>query len=211
MKASPEPTTWIGLGFITVAALAAYNLGRTSAPSDNRTQTRQDVRKNKPDLRSTLSATQQRLAICEETRQRRHHDLHEGARKPYIREDNATPSPERELSKQCIVAIQAQDINITGNHCRNFRRHFDAYKAILGSSTVGCETVLSIRDLARRQRQICSLITRINEEPGTQDATSDPLAVGAVEDAYTVVSKYGNIDLDKLVKNPACIVRMQAK
>ncbi|WP_437593737.1 hypothetical protein [Sorangium sp. So ce1000] len=211
MKTSPKPTTWIGLGFIAVAALAAYNLGRMSAPSDNRPQTRQDVRKNKPDLRSTLSATQQTLAICEETRQRRDHDLHEGARKPYISEANATPSPERELSKQCIIAIQAQDLNIAGAHCRNFRRHFDAYKAILGSSTVGCETVLSIRDLAQRQRQICALITRINEEPGSQDATSDPLAVGAVENAYTIISKYGHIDIDKLVKNPACIVRMQAE
>jgi hypothetical protein len=211
MKTSPKPTTWIGLGFIVVAALAAYNLGRISAPRDNRPQTRQDVRKNKPDLRSILSATQQRLAICEETRQRREHDLHEGARKPHISEDNPTPSPERGLSKQCIVAMQAQDLNIAGAHCRNFRRHFDAYKAILGSSTVGCETVLSIRDLARRQRQVCALIARINEEPGSQDATSDPRAVDAVEDAYTIIGKYGDIDIDKLVKNPACMVRTQAE
>lgn len=211
MKTSPKPTTWIGLGFIAVAALAAYNLGRISAPSDNRPQTRQDVRKNKPDLRSTLSATQQRLADCEKALLRRDDDLHEGARKPYISEANPTPSPERELSKQCIIAMQAQDLNIAGAHCRNFRRHFDAYKAILGNSTVGCETVLSIRDLAQRQRQTCALITRINEEPGSQDATSDPLAVGAVEDAYTITRKYGDIDINKLVKNPACIVRMQAK
>ncbi|WP_438015524.1 hypothetical protein WMF18_32280 [Sorangium sp. So ce315] len=211
MKTSPKSTTWIGLGFIAVTALVAYNLGRISVPSDNRSQARQDVRKNKPDLRSTLSATQQRLDDCENALLRRDQDLHEGARKPYINEANPTPSPERELSKQCVIAIQAQDLNIAGAHCRNFRRHFDAYKAILGNSTVGCETVLSIRDLAQRQRQTCALITRINEEPGTQDAMSDPLAVGAVEDAYTITGKYGDIDIDDLVKNPACIVRMQAK
>jgi hypothetical protein len=151
------------------------------------------------------------LAICEETRQRRDQDPHEGARKPYSSEGNPTPSPERGLSKRCIIAMQAKDLNITGAQCRNFRRHFDAYKAILGSSTVSCETVLSIRDLARRQRQICALITRINEEPGTQDATSDPLAIGAIEDAYTISSKYGDVDMNKLVNNPACIARMQAE
>ncbi|WP_437311294.1 hypothetical protein [Sorangium sp. So ce388] len=211
MKTSPKPTTWIGLVFIAVAALAAYNLGKISAPSDNRPQTHQDVRKNKPDLRSTLSATQQRLDICEEARQRRDHDLHEGARKPYISEATPTPSPERELSKQCIIAMQAQDLNIAGAHCRNFRRHLDAYKAILGSSTVSCETVLRIRDLAQRQRQTCALITRINEEPGSQDVTSDPLAAGAVEDAYAIIRKYGDIDINNLVKNPACIARIQAE
>ncbi|WP_437767748.1 hypothetical protein WMF27_17375 [Sorangium sp. So ce281] len=200
------------MGFVAVAALAAYNLGIISATSDNRPQTRQNVRKNKPDLRSTLSATQQRLAICEETRQRRDDHPHEGAREPYNSSDgNPTPSPERGLSKRCIIAMQAQDLNITGAQCRNLRRHFDAYKAILGSSTVSCETVLSIRDLARRQRQICALITRINEEPGTQDATSNLLAAGAIEEAYTISSKYGDVDMNKLVNNPACIARMQAE
>ncbi|WP_157906499.1 MULTISPECIES: hypothetical protein [Sorangium] len=211
MKMSPKPTTWIGLGFIAVAALVAYNLGRISVASDNRLQTRQNVRKNKPDPRSILSATQQRLAICEEAHQRRDHDPHEGARQPYSNEGNPTPPPERGLSKQCITAMQAQDLNIAGGQCRNFRRHFDAYKAILGNSTVGCETVLSIRGLAQRQRQICDLLTRVNEEPGSQDAMSDPLAVGAVEDAYTISGKYGDVDINKLVGNPACIARMQTE
>jgi hypothetical protein len=213
METLLKQIAWIGLGFIAIAALAAYNLGRVSAASDNRTQSHQDAAgKEDPDLRSTLSATQKRLANCEKTLQRRDHDLQKREGKPHATEGNPTPSPEPELPKQCIIAIQAKEQNRMAANCRDFRRHFDAYKAILSSSTIDCETVLSIRYLARMQYQTCMLIIKVNEEINEKYATNGPVAIDAVEDAYTTKSKHGDVDdIDELVKNPECIARMQTQ
>ncbi|XXY49354.1 hypothetical protein WME91_56025 [Sorangium sp. So ce269] len=213
MGTSLKPTTWIGLGLIAVAALAAYNLGRISAVSGNRTQSHQDAAsKEDSDLRSTLSATQERLASCQATLQRRDHDLQKIEGKPHATGGNPTPSPEPELPKQCIIAMQAKEQNMVAANCRDFRRHFDAYKAILGSGTISCETILSIRSLARMQYQLCILIIKVDEEIKKQYATSDSIAIDAVEDAYTTKSKHGDVDdIDALVKNPECVARMQTE
>jgi hypothetical protein len=217
MGTSQKPTTWIVLGFIAIAALAAtYKLRRIWRESDNQSQSHQDAAsKDDPDLRSTLSATQKRLASCEKDLQHRDHHLQKREGKPHSNEDNPTRSPEPESEpecpKQCIIASQARSVNTMGTNCRNFRWHFDAYKAILGSSTLDCDTILSIRDLAQMQYSICVSIIKVDEDVHFQDATSDPLAVGAVEDAYTTRSEYGDINIDELVKNPECMTRMQAK
>ncbi|WP_437664523.1 hypothetical protein [Sorangium sp. So ce1182] len=214
MGTSPKPIAWIVFGSVAVAAsAAAYNLGRTSAESDDRTQSHQDAAsKDNPDLRSTLSAVQKRLASCEKSLQRRDHHPLMREEKPHASEDIPTPPPERELSKQCIAAMQAKELTMAGANCRNFRRHFDAYKTILGSSALDCETVLSIRGLARSQYNICTLIIQVNKEINEQGATIDPLAIDAVQDAYTTKSEHGNVnDIDALVKNPACIARMQTE
>ncbi|WP_437627177.1 hypothetical protein [Sorangium sp. So ce1151] len=213
MGTSPNPTTWIVFGSIAVAALEAYNLGRTSAEGDNRTQSYQDAAsKDNPDLRSTLSAVQKRLANCEQFLDRRDHHPLMREEKPHTSEDIPIPPPERELSKQCTAAMQAKELTMAGVNCRNFRRHFEAYKTILGSSTLDCETVLSIRGLARTQYNICTLIIEVNKEINEQGATNDPSAIDAVKDAYTTKSEHGDVnDIDALVKNPACIARMQAE
>ncbi|WP_129344521.1 hypothetical protein [Sorangium cellulosum] len=211
METSPKPTTWIGSGIIAVAALAAaYNLGRTSAASDRRPQRHQDAAsKDNPDLRSALSAAQKRLTNCEKALQRRDHPLQKRAGKPHINTNNPTASPAPELPKQCIVASQAKDL--TAN-CTNIRRHFNAYKAILGSSTLGCETVLSILELAQKQYSICAIISRRTLDDTSQpDATSDPRDIDANENAHPLRSEHGDIDMNALVKNPACIARMQTE
>ncbi|WP_437782879.1 hypothetical protein [Sorangium sp. So ce1097] len=213
MGTSPTPTTWIGLGSIAVAALAAaYILGRASAESDSQPQSHQDVAsKNDPDLRSTLSATRKRLATCEKTLQRRDHHLQKREENPHANEDKLTPSPEPELPKQCIIASAATQVHTLSANCTNFRRHFDAYKEVLGSSTIGCEIVLSIRDLARNQYSICAAIARSFEDGSHSDITSDIRGVDAMENAYMLRSEYGDIDIDDLVKNPECIARMQTE
>lgn len=101
---------------------------------------------------------------------------------------------------------------MTAANCGSFRRHFDAYKAILGNNAIDCETVLSIRGLARIQYLLCVRITKVNEDAHFQDVMSDPIAIDAAEDAYTTRSKYGSLDnIDELVKNPECIARMHAE
>ncbi|WP_437931771.1 hypothetical protein WMF37_21775 [Sorangium sp. So ce291] len=192
---------------------AAYNLGRTSAESDDRPQSHQDAAsKDNSDLRSTLSAAQKRLASCEKSLQRRDHHPLMREENPHTSEDIPTPPPERELSKQCIAAMQAKEMTMAGANCRNLRRHFDAYKTILGSRTLDCETVLSIRGLARTQYNICILIIQVNKEINEQGAMIDPLAIDAVRDAYATKSEHDNVnDIDALVKNPACIARMQTE
>ncbi|MGK3963455.1 hypothetical protein WMF38_04615 [Sorangium sp. So ce118] len=214
MGTSPKPTTWIVFGSIAVSALAAaYNLGRVSAASDNRNRPHQDAAsKGNPDLRSALSAVEKRLASCEKSLQRRDHHPLMREEKPHTSEDIPIPPPERELSKQCIAAMQAKELTMAGANCRNFRRYFDAYKTILGSSTLGCETILSIRGLARIQYNICTLIIEVNNEINEQGATSDPLAIDAAQDAHATKSEHGDVsNIDALVKNPACIARMQTE
>ncbi|WP_437330206.1 hypothetical protein [Sorangium sp. So ce381] len=213
METSPKPMTWIALGSISAAALVAYNLGMRSVANDSRSQSHQDAgSEGDPDLRSTVSATQKRLASCEKALQRRGPHLQKREKKLYANEGNPTPPPEPELPKQCIIAMQAKEQNMVAANCEDFRRHFDAYKAILGSNAIDCETVLSIRDLARMQYQLCILIIKVDEELREQYATSGPIAIDAVEDAYATKSKHGDIDdIDELVKNPECIARMQTK
>lgn len=96
-------------------------------------------------------------------------------------------------------------------NCRNFRRHFGAYKAILGSRSIDCETVLSIRDLARNQYSICAAVARTFEDSSQQDITNDPRGVDAMEDAYMLRSEYGDIDINELVTNPECVARMNTE
>ncbi|XYI02966.1 hypothetical protein ACMHYB_25710 [Sorangium sp. So ce1128] len=210
MGTSPKPTTWIVSGSIAVAALAAaYTMGRISAESDSRTQSHHDVAsKDDPDLRSTLSAIRERLASCEKTLQRRNHHLQKREEKPHANANSPTVSPAPELPKQCIVVSQATDL--TAN-CTNFRRHFNAYKAILGSSTLNCGTVLSIRDLAWKQYSICAIITRSLDGASQPDATSDPRGINSMEKPYIIRSEHGDIDMNDLVKNPECIARMQTE
>ncbi|WP_437589682.1 hypothetical protein [Sorangium sp. So ce1000] len=40
---------------------------------------------------------------------------------------------------------------------------------------------------------------------------SDVRGIDAMENAYIFRSEYGDIDINELVKNPACIARMQAE
>ncbi|WP_437977133.1 hypothetical protein WMF11_08680 [Sorangium sp. So ce295] len=213
MGTSPTPTTWIRLGSIALAALAAgYILGRISADSDNRPPPHQDVAsKDDPELRSTLSATQKRLASCEKTLQRRDHHLQTREGKPHTNEDKPTPSPEPELPKQCIISSAATQVHTLSANCTNFRRHFDAYKAILGSSTIDCESVLSIRDLARNQHSICAAIAKTFEDGSHSDLMSDIRGIDAMENSHMLRNEYGDIDINDLVKNPECIARIQAE
>ncbi|WP_437538133.1 hypothetical protein WME79_19640 [Sorangium sp. So ce726] len=214
MGTSPKPTAWIGLGTVAVAALAAaYNLGRISTERDTRPQSHQNAAsQNDPDPRSTLSVIQKRLASCETTLQRRDHNPQKREGRPQATEGNPAPAPEPELPKQCITALQARSLTMMAAHCRNFREHFDAYKTILGSSTIDCDTVLSIRDMARMQYLRCVGIVKVNEDADYQDAASNPLAIDAVEESYTVRGEHADIDdIDKLVNNPECLARMQTE
>lgn len=213
MRTSPTPTTWIGLGSIAAAALAAgYILGRTSAESDNRPCPHRDVASiDDPDLRSTLSATRKRLATCEKALQRHEHHLQKMEKKPDTNEDEPTPSPEPELPKQCIIASAATQVHALSANCTSFRRHFEAYKEILGSSTIDCDTILSIRDLAQNQHSICAAIARSFEDPSQSDLMSDTRGVDAMENAYMLKSEYGDINIDELIKNPECIARTQTQ
>lgn len=213
MGTSSKPIAWIILGSISVAALVAYNLGRISVANDSQPQSHQDAGSaGDPDLRSTVSATQKRLASCEKALQRRDPRPQKKEKEPYANEGNPTPPPEPELPKQCIIAMQEKEQNMVAANCEDFRKHFDAYKVILGNNTIDCESVLSIRGLARMQYQLCILIIKVDEELREQYATSGPIAIDAVEDAYATKSKHGDIDsIDDLVKNPECIARMQTK
>jgi hypothetical protein len=186
MGTSPKPTTWIGLGFIAVAALAAaYTLGSTSAERGSRPQRHQDAAsKDEPDLRSALSAARRRLASCEETLQRHDQHLQKREETLHTNEGNPTPSPEPALPKQCVVASQVKNLHMLAANCRSLRRHFDAYKTILGSSTINCEIVLDILSVAHAQSSYCAAIIRISEGTTYQEAMSDPLAIAATEDAY---------------------------
>lgn len=201
------------MGSIAIAALAAaYNLGRISAERDDRNQPHRDVAsKDDPDLRSTLNATRKQLASCEKTLQRRDHHLQQIEGKPHTNEDKPTPSPEPELPKQCMIASAATQVHTLSANCTNFRRHFDAYKAILGSSAIDCETVLSIRDLARNQHSICVVIAKSFEDGSHSDLMSDVRGVDAMENSYMLRSEFGDIDINELVKNPECIARMQTE
>lgn len=214
MGTSPKSTTWIGLGTIAIAALAAaYNLGRTSAESGSRPQRHQDAAsKDDPDLRSALSAAQKRLASCEETLQRHDQHLQKREETLHTNEDNPTPSPEPALPKQCIIASQVKSLHMLAANCRSFRRHFDAYKTILGSSTIHCEIVLDIVSMAHVQSSFCAAIIRTSEGTTYQDAMSDPLAIAAAEDAYATRNEYGDPgDIKALVKNPECIAQMRTE
>jgi hypothetical protein len=213
MRTSPKPTTWIGLGVIAVAALAAaYNLGRISAESDKQPRSRQDAAsKNDPYLESSLSVTRKRLANCEKTLQRSDPHLQKSENKPHANEDKPTLSPESELLKQCIIASQPNDLHNMSMDCRDFWWLFSAYEEILGSSALDCETVLSIRDLAQTQHSICTAIVSFLEDPSQPDVASSILGLGAMENAYVFKSEHGDVDVDELVKNPACVDRMQAE
>ncbi|WP_437900586.1 hypothetical protein [Sorangium sp. So ce124] len=212
MGTSSKPTTWIGLGIIAAAALAAaYNLGRTSAESGNRPQRNQHAAsEDDPDLRSALSVAQKRLASCEKTLQRHDQLLEKREETLHIDKDNPTPSPEPALPERCIVASQVKHVHLLAANCGSIRRHFDAYKTILGSSTIDCEIVLDIVSMAQGQSALCDAIIRITEGATYQDAMSDPLAIAAAEDAYATRSEYGDLGyIEKLVKNPECIARMR--
>ncbi|MGK3983050.1 hypothetical protein WME99_08420 [Sorangium sp. So ce136] len=213
MGTSPKPATRIGFGAIAVAALAAaYNLGRISAESDSQPQSRQDAaNKNAPHLQSTLSVTRNRLANCEKTLQRSDPYLQKREKKPHTNEDKPTPSPDSDLSEQCLIASQPNDLHNMSMDCRDFWWLFKAYEEILGSSTIGCETVLSIRDLAQAQHSICTAIIKFLEDPSQPDVTSSILGLSAMENAYLFKSEHGDVDIDELVKNPACIARMQTE
>ncbi|XXY49353.1 hypothetical protein WME91_56020 [Sorangium sp. So ce269] len=213
MGTSPKPKIWVELGAIAVAALAvAYNLGRISVENDNQPQSRQDTAsENDRHLQSTLSVARKRLANCEKTLQRRDHRPQKSEEKPHTGEEKTTPSSGPELSEQCIIASQAKELHRMATNCWNFRRQFDAYNEILGSGTIDCETVLSVRDLAQAQYSICSAVIRSFEDTSRPDVTSDILGLDAMESAYMFRSDYGDVDIDKLVKNPACIARMQTE
>lgn len=212
MGTSPKPTTWIGLGIVAVAVLAAaYNLGRTSAESGSRPQRHQHAAsKDDPDLRSALSDAQKRLASCEKTRQRYDQHLQKREESLHTNEDNPTPSSEPAPAKRCIVASQVKQLHLMAANCGSLRRHFDAYKTILGSSTIDCEIVVDIYSLAQGQSTLCAAVIRSSEGATYQDAMSDPLAIAAAEDAYATKNEYGDPgDLRALVKNPECIARMR--
>ncbi|WP_437718453.1 hypothetical protein WMF45_19710 [Sorangium sp. So ce448] len=213
MGTSPKPTTWIGFGAIAIAALtAAYNLGKISAESDEQPQARQDAAsKNDPDPRSTLSVTRRRLASCEKTLQRRDHHREKGQEHPSTNEDKRPPSPKSERPEQCMIQLQASELAMLDVDCRGFLAGFGAYREILGSSTFDCETVLSIRDLARDQYSACSSIIRYFEDAPQPGVTGDRRSIGAMENAYTFKSYYDDVDIDELVKNPACIDPMQTE
>jgi hypothetical protein len=213
MGTSPKSTTWIGFGAIAAAALAAaYNLGKISTESNEEPQARQDASgESDPDLRSTLSVTRKRLASCETTLQRRDHHAQKREGHLHVNEDKRTPAPMPELSEQCRIESQAIELEMLAMDCRIFSGLFGAYKAILSSSTIDCETVLSIRDLARDQHSTCSDVIRSFEDTSRPDVTSDRRGIDAMESAYMFKSYYGDVDVDELVKNPACIARMHAE
>lgn len=201
------------MGAIAIAALAAaYNLGKISAESNEQPQARQDAAsKNDPDLRSTLSVTRKRLASCEKTLQRRNHHRQKRQEHPPTNEDKRTPSPEPELPEQCMIQLQAIELTMLDVDCRSFLGTFGAYKEILGSGTIDCETVLSVRDLARDQYSTCSDVIRYFEDAPLPGVARDRRGIRAMENAYMFKSYYGDVDIDELMKNPACIVQMQAE
>ncbi|WP_437538132.1 hypothetical protein WME79_19635 [Sorangium sp. So ce726] len=212
MGTSPKPTTWIGSGAIAIAALAAaYNLGRISAESDNGPQSHQAAAsKDDPDLRSTLRVTRKRLASCEKTLQRRDQHLQKRDGDPHTNDDNPILPLESGLPTQCIIRSQAIQLHMLAENCRDFRWQINAYEQILGSSTLDCGTVLSIRDLAQTQHSTCVSVIRSFEDASQPDVTSDILGLDAMENAYMFRDEHGDVDIDKLVKNSACIARMQA-
>ncbi|WP_437986925.1 hypothetical protein [Sorangium sp. So ce117] len=213
MRTSPKPTTWIGFGAIAVAVLAAaFYLGKTSAESNKKTQARHDaVSKNDSYIQATLSVARKRLANCEKTLQRSDQHLQKNEDESYANEDKSTHSPESELLKQCIIASQPNDLHNMSMDCRDFWWLFNAYEEILGSSTLDCGTVLSIRELAQAQHSICAAIISFLEDSSQPDVASSALGLAAMENAYVFKSQHGDVDIDELVKNPACIARMQTK
>lgn len=213
MVTSSRVIIWIGVGVIALVALAAaYNLGRLSAETDERPASRQDAAsKDDRDLQSSLSMTRRRLASCEKTLQRRVRHLQKGEGHHDTNEDERTPSSRPELSEQCRIQLNAGELEALEVNCRSFIGGFGAYKAILGSSTIDCETILSIRDLARDQYSDCADALRYFEDASQPDVTSDRRGISAMEIAYMFKSHYGNVDIDALVKNRACIDHMQAE
>ncbi|MDC0681719.1 hypothetical protein [Sorangium atrum] len=213
MGTSPKPTTWIGFGTIAVATLAAaFHLGRISAESDKKTQARQDAAsKNEPYLQATLSVARKRLASCEKSLQRRDPQLQKREKAPRANEDESTPSPEQEPSEQCVIRSLVKELHTMATNCRNFRWQFNAYEEILGSNTIDCETILSIRDLAQAQHSNCIAVARSFEDASQPDITNNILGLDAMESAYMFRSDFGDVDVDGLVKNPECIARMQTE
>lgn len=96
-------------------------------------------------------------------------------------------------------------------NCRDFRQQFNAYEEILSNTSLDCESVLSIRNLAIGQSSICSAVLRHFESASQPDVTSDVRAINAMESAYMTKDEYGDVDIDALVKNPECIARMQVE
>jgi hypothetical protein len=211
MGTSPKPTTWIGFGAIAVAALAAaYSLGKISVDSNEQPQARQDAAsESDPDLRSTLIVTRKRLASCETTLQRRDHHAPKGEGHLHVNEDKRTPPPLPELTEQCKIESQASELEMLAMDCGLFSGMFGAYKAILGSSAIDCDTILSVRDLARDQYSTCSDVIRAFEDELQPGVASDRRGINVMERAYMFKSYYGDVDIDELVKNPACVARMQ--
>ncbi|WP_437278558.1 hypothetical protein WME90_46330 [Sorangium sp. So ce375] len=213
MKTSPKPTRWLGFGVVAIAAsAAAYNLGRASAESKIQHQSHQDAARNEDsDVRSTLSVTRKKLVSCENALQRRDRHIQEREGKPHAGEGGPTPPPEPALSKQCDIASRAAELNRMAENCRDFRQQFNAYEEILSNTSLDCESVLSIRNLAIGQSSICSAVLRHFESASQPDVTSDVRAINAMESAYMTKDEYGDVDIDALVKNPECIARMQVE
>ncbi|WP_437330205.1 hypothetical protein [Sorangium sp. So ce381] len=213
MGTSPKPITWIGFGTIAVAVLAAaFHLGRISAESDKKPQARHDAAsKSDSYLQATLSVARKRLASCENSLQHRDPQLQKRERMLRGNEDESAPSPEPELSEQCVIRSLAKELHGMATNCRNFKRQFSAYEEILGSSTIDCETILSIRDLAQAQYSKCIAVARSFEDASQPDVTSSILGLDAMESAYMFSSEFGDVDVDELVKNPECIARMRTE
>ncbi|WP_438015523.1 hypothetical protein WMF18_32275 [Sorangium sp. So ce315] len=219
MKTSPETTRWLGYGIVAIAAsAAAYNLGRVSAENKNQCKSRHDTardhdaaRDDDSDVRSALSIARKKLVSCEQTLQRRDHHIQKSEEKPHVGEGSPTPPPEPALSKQCDIASRASELNRMSENCRDFRWQFNAYEEVLGSASIDCEAVLSIRDLARDQFSICSAVLRHFEDASKPDVTGDIRGISAMENAYMTKDEYGDIDIDELVKSPECIARMQVE
>lgn len=213
MEALTKLAIRFGSGVIVAAALAvAYNLGRTSTDSAIRPQRHQDATgKDDPALRSALRAAEERLARCQRNLQRYDEHVRQREGEPEANEASPTPSPEPARPNQCTTALQVNELHMLAASCRSFMGGFGAYKEILGSSTIDCDTVLSIRDLARDQYADCLDVLRYFEDASRPDVTSDRRGLHAMEVAYMFKSHYGDVDIDALVKNPACIDRMPAE
>ncbi|WP_437333273.1 hypothetical protein [Sorangium sp. So ce394] len=209
MELLSKPTKRIGFGLIAVAALVgAYTLGRTSVEVPEKSQTCQATASTSgPDLQSIINATQERLTSCENALYRHEQPLQKKEEQPRTNEDEPTASSHPEGSTECSTISQKKELQMMAKGCREFRKSFDAYKAILENDKINCETILAIRDLAQSQHSICVAIITANEDTSYQNLMRDPSISELVEDAYTFRDdEYSGLSIDGLVKNKRCLV-----
>ncbi|WP_148314286.1 hypothetical protein [Sorangium cellulosum] len=209
MELLSKPTKRIGFGLIAVVALVgAYTLGRTSVEVPEKFQTHQDTASTSgTDLQSIISATQERLISCENALYRREQPLHKKEEQPHIKQDEPTASSHSEGSTECGTISQKKELQMMAKDCREFRKSFDAYKAILENDKIDCETILAIRDLAQSQHSTCVAIITANEDASYQNLMRDPNISELVEDAYTFRDdEYSGLSVNGLVKNKRCLV-----